>query len=64
MATVEHHLLTSREVAERLRVSLSTLARWRAQRVGPPFIRLSGSKYGRVRYFPLADLSPKTEETD
>ena len=39
-------LLTSREVAELLRVSKPTLARWRALEQGPPFIQIEGS----IRY--------------
>lgn len=34
-------LLTSREVAEILRVSEATLSRWRAARSGPAFVNLS-----------------------
>jgi excisionase family DNA binding protein len=39
-------LLTSREVAELLKVSKPTLARWRAADQGPPFIQIEGS----IRY--------------
>ena len=39
-------LLTSREVAELLRVSKPTLARWRSLEQGPPFIQIEGS----IRY--------------
>ena len=39
-------LLTSREVADLLRVSVPTLARWRASDQGPPFVQLEGS----IRY--------------
>lgn len=39
-------LLTSGEVAEMLRVSVSTLARWRSSDQGPPFVQIEGS----IRY--------------
>lgn len=39
----EHRLLRDHEVAELLRVSLSTLERWRRTGEGPKFIRLSRS---------------------
>ena len=35
-------LLDTREVAAYLKVSESTLSRWRADRKGPPFVRLGG----------------------
>lgn len=35
-------LLDSREVAAYLKVSESTLSRWRADRKGPPFLRVGG----------------------
>ena len=35
-------LLDSREVAAFLKVSESTLSRWRADRKGPPFLRVGG----------------------
>ena len=35
-------LLDSREVANYLKVSESTLSRWRTERKGPPFVRLGG----------------------
>lgn len=35
-------LLTSRQVAEMLSVSESTLSRWRESGVGPSFIRMGG----------------------
>ena len=40
-------LLDSREVAAYLKVSESTLSRWRTDRTGPPFLRLGG---GVIRY--------------
>ena len=39
-------LFTAREVADKLKVSKPTLARWRAADQGPPFIQVEGS----VRY--------------
>ena len=38
--------MTSPEVAELLRVSTATLARWRAAEQGPPFVQVEGS----IRY--------------
>jgi predicted DNA-binding transcriptional regulator AlpA len=35
-------LLDSREVASYLKVSESTLSRWRSAEIGPPFIKLGG----------------------
>ena len=35
-------LLDSREVASYLKVSESTLSRWRSAETGPPFIKLGG----------------------
>lgn len=35
-------LMDSREVASRLKVSQSTLSRWRASGEGPPYLRLGG----------------------
>jgi len=35
-------LMYSRELAQYLKVSESTLSRWRSERKGPPFIRLGG----------------------
>ncbi|MDF2990579.1 MAG: DNA-binding protein [Microbacterium sp.] len=40
-------LLDSREVAAYLKVSESTLSRWRTDHKGPPFLRLGG---GVIRY--------------
>jgi len=36
-------LLTSVEVAERLRVSIHTIYRWRGDGVGPPHLQIMGS---------------------
>lgn len=35
-------LLDSRAVSDYLKVSESTLSRWRADRKGPPFVRMGG----------------------
>jgi len=43
-------LLTPGETAERLRVSLPTLARWRQSGSGPPFVKFSRTKQAIVRY--------------
>lgn len=42
-------LLTEREVAARLQVSIGTVRRWRFLKTGPRFIKVSGSA---VRYRP------------
>ena len=45
------NLLTSKELASRLRLSLRTLERMRCTGTGPKFIRASGScRHGRVLY--------------
>lgn len=41
-ALVVSPLLDSREVATYLKVSESTLSRWRSAGTGPPFLRLGG----------------------
>ena len=38
----------SREIAAFLRVSESTLSRWRAEKKGPPFIRIGGVTRYRI----------------
>jgi predicted DNA-binding transcriptional regulator AlpA len=43
-------LLTRREAAEFLGVSCATMSRWAADRTGPPFVKLSDSDNGSVRY--------------
>lgn len=45
-------LLTLDEAAGRIGVSPWTLKKWRAQGIGPKFVRLGG-KLGPVRYRPL-----------
>ena len=41
-------LMHSREVAAYLKVSESTLSRWRSAGMGPPFLRLGGLTLGNV----------------
>lgn len=41
-------LLDSREVASYLKVSESTLSRWRSAETGPPFIKLGGIARYRI----------------
>lgn len=48
-------LLTRRQAAALLNVSTGTLARWAAERRGPPWIKLVEGDAGSVRY-PLAEL--------
>jgi hypothetical protein len=52
--------LTSAELAERWRVTPSTLHNWRAERRGPDFIRLAG-KRGPVLY-ELAEIERHEQE--
>ena len=42
MANAEDEILTLDEVAAYLKVSESTLSRWRSAQTGPPFLRLGG----------------------
>jgi excisionase family DNA binding protein len=37
--------LTTREAAEYLRVSLSTMKRWRREEVGPAYLKIGGRFY-------------------
>ncbi|QUW19503.1 helix-turn-helix domain-containing protein [Agrococcus sp. Marseille-Q4369] len=46
--TVSSPLLHSRDVAAYLKVSESTLSRWRSAGTGPPFIRMSGIARYRI----------------
>ena len=43
-------LLTAREVAELLGISIPTLARWRQTGAGPRFLKLGGRRENIVRY--------------
>lgn len=43
-------LLTRHEAASFLGVSSATMSRWAAERAGPPFVKLSDSDNGSVRY--------------
>ncbi|WP_456013966.1 helix-turn-helix transcriptional regulator [Methylorubrum populi] len=43
-------LLTTEEVAHRLRVAAATVTWWRSQKQGPAFIRLGVGKRAPVRY--------------
>lgn len=47
-ALVVSPLLDSREVAAYLKVSESTLSRWRSAHSGPPFLRLGGIARYRI----------------
>lgn len=46
----DHRLLTPREVTEILGVSRATLARWRSDGKGPPFLKLGDEPNSPVRY--------------
>lgn len=48
--TAARRLLTRREAATYLGVSTATMSRWAADRTGPPFVKLSDSGNGSVRY--------------
>jgi len=50
MAETPARLLTTREAAELLGLSLKTLERYRASGVGPHYIKLAAGRSGRVRY--------------
>lgn len=43
-------LLTRAEVSRRLGVTPNTLARWAAERTGPPFVKFGSLRCSRVRY--------------
>ncbi|GLS17283.1 hypothetical protein GCM10007874_02980 [Labrys miyagiensis] len=43
-------LLSEKEAAALLRVSGSTLRRWRSQGIGPAYIRVGGKLGGAIRY--------------
>lgn len=60
--TLASPLRDSREVAAFLRVSESTLSRWRADKKGPPFIRIGGVTRYRIDQVEqwLASLSEPT----
>ncbi|MBX7556506.1 helix-turn-helix domain-containing protein [Streptomyces sp. tea 10] len=66
--TLASPLRDSREVAAFLRVSESTLSRWRADKKGPPFIRIGGVTWYRIDQVEqwLAALSEptSTDEND
>lgn len=50
VAKTDRRLLTRRQAAEYLGVSQATLARWAAERTGPPFVKLHAGEAGAVRY--------------
>jgi excisionase family DNA binding protein len=43
-------LLTRKEAAERLRLSVRTLRRWADEDRGPPFVKMGESRAARIRY--------------
>lgn len=47
-------LLTTDEVAERLRVAPATLVWWRSQKQGPAWVRLGHGRRAPIRYRPGA----------
>jgi excisionase family DNA binding protein len=48
--TLGRRLITRAEAAAYLGVSQATLSRWAADRTGPPFVKLTDSGNGSVRY--------------
>lgn len=48
-------LITTQALAERWGLSVGTLENWRAQKKGPPFVKIGGGSRGSVRY-KLADI--------
>ncbi len=55
-------LRDSREIAAFLRVSESTLSRWRAEKKGPPFIRIGGVTRYRIEQVEQWLASLNTDE--
>ena len=49
------NLLTGKEVAEILKISVGKLHKMRRENKGPPFFRISDKRYGSTRY-DLEDL--------
>jgi len=45
--------MTSKEVAKKLRVTTSLLTKWRRERKGPPFIKVSD----RIYQYPIDDFN-------
>ena len=48
--TMQDRLLTPPQVAEILRVNVTTLEAWRGRRIGPAWIKLGDGKRGAIRY--------------
>ncbi len=55
--------LTAEELAERFKVSLSTIRDWRVQGYGPPGVRFGRGKGGSVRYR-LSEVERFERETE
>lgn len=47
---MEEAMLTSKEVAERLGITLNTLQKWRNRGVGPKYYKYGGANSAMVRY--------------
>jgi excisionase family DNA binding protein len=58
MASPHKPLLTPDEAAEWLSVSAETLAQWRSQRRGPPYVKLEG----RLVRYRIVELEAYLEE--
>jgi excisionase family DNA binding protein len=50
LSTTPRTYLTSQEAAEYLGVTDRAMIEWRRRGGGPPYVRLGGSRSGRVRY--------------
>jgi excisionase family DNA binding protein len=57
MSILATPMLTTAEVAERMRVNTSTVRRWRLDDVGPRFIRI-----GNIYRYPLDELEEWARE--
>ena len=42
---IKQRYLTPKEVEERYRIKVGTLANWRSQKKGPPYTKVGGIKY-------------------
>ncbi len=58
--SVAKRFLTRADAAEFLSVSMATLSRWAAERIGPPFVKFGDSEKAGVRY-PLDGLEEFVE---
>lgn len=57
MSILAKPMLTTAEVADRMRVNTSTVRRWRLDDIGPRFIRI-----GTIYRYPLGELEELARE--